>query len=132
MPSPRPTSAIRSIRAINRSKPTPPLTRLTPPSAPQTRLSSSAHGDHHEDHYDPPSGWLWGVPPGETYKKEGWEGIWIYGFFGSLILGAVAYAYKPDTSGRGGSRIQTWALEEARRRLEAEGILKDPSPEKGK
>jgi hypothetical protein len=25
-------------------------------------------------------------------------------------------------------RIQTWALEEARRRLEAEGILPDPSP----
>ncbi|KAI9743738.1 MAG: hypothetical protein M1835_002864, partial [Candelina submexicana] len=130
MPPPRPTTAaLRSLRALTRSsKPTtpPPLTRLTPPpSTLQTRLSSSAHHDH-EDHYDPPSGWLWGVPPGETYKKEGWEGIWIYGFFGSLILGAVAYAYKPDTS------IQTWALEEARRRLEAEGILKDPSPdEKG-
>jgi hypothetical protein len=26
-----------------------------------------------------------------------------------------------------GNRIQTWALEEARRRLEAEGILKEPS-----
>jgi len=26
-----------------------------------------------------------------------------------------------------GRRIQTWALEEARRRLEAEGILPDPS-----
>ena len=26
------------------------------------------------------------------------------------------------------SRIQTWALEEARRRLEAEGILEDPNP----
>ena len=26
--------------------------------------------------------------------------------------------------------IQTWALEEARRRLEIEGILEDPSPEK--
>ena len=25
-----------------------------------------------------------------------------------------------------GNRIQTWALEEARRRLEAEGILPDP------
>lgn len=29
-------------------------------------------------------------------------------------------------------RIQTWALEEARRRLEAEGILEDPSPGTGK
>jgi hypothetical protein len=36
-----------------------------------------------------------------------------------------------ETSGRvelvlTGLRIQTWALEEARRRLEAEGILEDP------
>ena len=28
-----------------------------------------------------------------------------------------------------GDRIQTWALEEARRRLEAEGILPDPDDE---
>ncbi|OCK80155.1 hypothetical protein K432DRAFT_382486 [Lepidopterella palustris CBS 459.81] len=84
----------------------------------------SASGSH-EDHYDPPSGWLWGVPPGQKYQKEGWENVWIYGFFGSLGLGVVAYAYKPDTS------IQTWALEEARRRLEAEGILADPGLKKG-
>ncbi|KAL8889882.1 MAG: hypothetical protein Q9215_002918 [Flavoplaca cf. flavocitrina] len=51
--------------------------------------------DAHSSHYDPPSGWLWGIPPGEKKEKEG---------------------------------IQTWALEEARRRLEAEGILPDPSP----
>merc|ERR1712230_249449 len=47
------------------------------------------------------------------------ENIWYYGFFGSLVFGLVGYCYKPDTS------IQTWALEEARRRLEAEGILED-------
>ncbi|AEO58980.1 hypothetical protein MYCTH_2315578 [Thermothelomyces thermophilus ATCC 42464] len=70
--------------------------------------------------YDPPSGWLWGVRPGEKYQNEGWEGPFIYGFWGSLIVFAIAYAWKPDTS------IQTWALEEARRRLEAEGILEDP------
>jgi len=29
-------------------------------------------------------------------------------------------------------RIQTWALEEARRRLEAEGILPDPQAEGAK
>lgn len=74
----------------------------------------------HEDHYDPPSGWLWGIKPGEKPEKEGWENVFIYGFFGSLIFGAVGYSFKPDTS------IQTWALEEARRRLEAEGILKEP------
>jgi hypothetical protein len=55
--------------------------------------------DHaHEDHYDPPSGWLFGVKPGEKPEKEGWENVWIWGFFGSLGLGVVAYAFKPDTS----------------------------------
>ncbi|KAK4044218.1 ESSS subunit of NADH:ubiquinone oxidoreductase-domain-containing protein [Parachaetomium inaequale] len=74
--------------------------------------------------YDPPSGWLWGVRPGEKYQNEGWEGPFFYGFWGSIIVFAVAYAWKPDTS------IQTWALEEARRRLEAEGILEDPETKK--
>ncbi|KAL8907257.1 MAG: hypothetical protein Q9207_001498 [Kuettlingeria erythrocarpa] len=83
-----------------------------------TTLQRSGDGAH--SHYDPPSGWLWGIPPGEKREKEGWEGVWIYGFFGGLMMGVVAYAYKPDTS------IQTWALEEARRRLESEGILPDP------
>ena len=52
----------------------------------------------HEDHFDPPSGWLWGIKPGEKPEKEGWENVFIYGFFGSLIFGAVGYAFKPDTS----------------------------------
>ncbi|KAF2161718.1 hypothetical protein M409DRAFT_27776 [Zasmidium cellare ATCC 36951] len=90
----------------------------------QRQLTSTAvrsAGDHaHEDHYDPPGGWLFGVKPGEKYENEGWENVWFYGFFGSLLFGVVGYCYKPDTS------IQTWALEEARRRLEAEGILEDP------
>lgn len=54
--------------------------------------------DAHGSHYDPPSGWLFGVPPDEKYKKEGWENIWVYGFWGSLGLAVVAYAYKPDSS----------------------------------
>lgn len=55
-------------------------------------------GDHaHEDHYDPPTGWLWGVKPGEKYENEGWENVWFYGFFGSLLFGVVGYCYKPDT-----------------------------------
>ena len=74
--------------------------------------------------------------------KEGWENVWYLGFFGSLILAGVAYVFKPDTSyvvfvirEKSGkeklrtdilNRIQTWALEEARRRLEMEGILEDP------
>ncbi|KAL4989085.1 ESSS subunit of NADH:ubiquinone oxidoreductase-domain-containing protein [Aspergillus falconensis] len=77
-------------------------------------------GADHGDHYDPPTGYLFGVKPGQKYVKEGWENIWYYGFIGSLLVAGVAYVFKPDTS------IQTWALEEARRRLEAEGILEDP------
>ncbi|KAL4910664.1 hypothetical protein BDW74DRAFT_141581 [Aspergillus multicolor] len=71
-------------------------------------------------HYDPPTGYLFGVKPGQKYVKEGWENVWYYGFIGSLLVAGVAYVFKPDTS------IQTWALEEARRRLEAEGILEEP------
>ncbi|EED24277.1 conserved hypothetical protein [Talaromyces stipitatus ATCC 10500] len=82
----------------------------------QSTLRSADHGNH----YDPPSGWLFGVKPGQKYVKEGWENIWYIGFIGSLVAAGVAYVFKPDTS------IQTWALEEARRRLEAEGILEDP------
>ncbi|PVH95235.1 hypothetical protein DM02DRAFT_601181 [Periconia macrospinosa] len=81
-----------------------------------TQTRAGGHGPS----YDPPSGWLFGVKPGEKYQKEGWETVWTYGFYGSILFAVVAYAFKPDTS------IQTWALEEARRRLEAEGILPDP------
>ncbi|KAI1613574.1 NADH:ubiquinone oxidoreductase 11.6kD subunit [Exophiala viscosa] len=76
----------------------------------------AAHGEHgHDDHFDPPSGWLWGQRPGEKYEKEGWEPFaWI--FTASWIIAIAAYTMKEDTS------IQTWALEEARRRLEKEGF----------
>ncbi|OJJ49371.1 hypothetical protein ASPZODRAFT_129819 [Penicilliopsis zonata CBS 506.65] len=50
------------------------------------------------DHYDPPSGYLFGVKPGQKYVKEGWENIWYYGFIGSLLVAGVAYVFKPDTS----------------------------------
>ncbi|KAJ5280980.1 hypothetical protein N7478_006352 [Penicillium angulare] len=82
----------------------------------RSNLRAADHGDH----YDPPTGWLFGVKPGQKYVKEGWENIWYYGFIGSFLVAGVAYVFKPDTS------IQTWALEEARRRLEAEGILEEP------
>ncbi|EEH18003.1 hypothetical protein PABG_00566 [Paracoccidioides brasiliensis Pb03] len=84
---------------------------------------NSLRGDH-GDHFDPPTGWLWGVKPGHKYVKEGWEGLWTYGFVGSLLVASIVYCFKPDTS------IQTWALEEARRRLEKEGILEDPDARK--
>lgn len=51
----------------------------------------------HDSHFDPPSGWLFGVKPGEKYEKEGWENLYYYGFCGSLLVGVVGYAYKPDT-----------------------------------
>ncbi|TGO38860.1 hypothetical protein BHYA_0066g00490 [Botrytis hyacinthi] len=83
-------------------------------------ITAARKSADHGDHYEPPSGWLFGVKPGEKAEKEGWENLWVYGFFGTCAFGIVGYAVKPDTS------IQTWALEEARRRLEAEGILKEP------
>lgn len=95
------------------------LTRTFATTAEHKSSGGGAHDDHggHDSHYDPPGGWLWGLRPGEQYEKEGWENLFIYGFMGSFVVAGVAYAFKPDTS------IQTWALEEARRRLEAEGIL---------
>ena len=59
---------------------------------------SSLRAADHGDHYDPPSGYLFGVKPGQKYVKEGWENIWYYGFIGSLLVAGVAYIFKPDTS----------------------------------
>lgn len=59
-----------------------------------TQRSAGAHGPQ----YDPPTGWLFGVKPGEKPVKEGWEFLAIYGFGGSLLVFAMAYAFKPDTS----------------------------------
>ena len=86
-----------------------PITHTAPSHSfrPTSRALSSAHPasstdtEHpapHSEHYDPPSGWLFNVPPGEKYKKEGWENLWVWGFWGSLGLAVVGYAYKPDTS----------------------------------
>lgn len=79
-----------------------PTTLLYPLSFRSTRAFSQSKavkgGDaHHGDHYDPPSGWLFGVKPGEKYEKEGWEGVWYWGFYGSIAFAVVAYAFKPDT-----------------------------------
>ncbi|RMD43903.1 hypothetical protein DV735_g1242, partial [Chaetothyriales sp. CBS 134920] len=81
-------------------------------------------GDHHHegDHYDPPGGWLWGVRPGEKYEKEGWERIFTWFYIVPIVVGTIVYVNKEDTT------IQTWALEEARRRLDKDGLLADPFP----
>ncbi|KAI0390327.1 ESSS subunit of NADH:ubiquinone oxidoreductase-domain-containing protein [Xylariaceae sp. FL0594] len=111
----RPTAAaVRATRAALQQSPT-SISAATRQFTASAR-TSGAHGPQ----YDPPTGWLFGVKPGEKYQKEGWETPFFYGFCGSILLAGVAYGFKPDTS------IQTWALEEARRRLEAEGILEDP------
>ncbi|CAD6446493.1 477b03a4-87cb-45d6-94fe-abdbdc2e73c8 [Sclerotinia trifoliorum] len=113
-------SKMSFTRAIPRAS---TIIRTQTPVLNQARnLSSTAarKSADHGDHYDPPTGWLFGVKPGEKPEKEGWENLWVYGFFGACAFGVVGYAVKPDTS------IQTWALEEARRRLEVEGILKEP------
>ncbi|KAI8942764.1 hypothetical protein NX059_000808 [Plenodomus lindquistii] len=106
-------NALRATRALR----TLPLRTAAPL---RTFSQSPIVKGGHEHSYDPPTGWLFGVKPGEQYEKEGWEGIMFWGFGGSFAFAIIAYAFKPDTS------IQTWALEEARRRLEAEGILVDP------
>ena len=61
------------------------------------RHMSSSHG--HESPYDQPTGWFLNQNPAEpAAKKEAWENIMYWGFFGSLFAAGVAYAYKPDTS----------------------------------
>ncbi|ESK87879.1 nadh dehydrogenase 1 beta subcomplex [Moniliophthora roreri MCA 2997] len=69
-------------------------------------------------HFNEPSGWLFGekpLPPGQKRVKEGWENIWYIGMFGSMAFAAVMLYYKPDTS------VQTWALKEAKERMEVRG-----------
>ncbi|KAM3079721.1 hypothetical protein ACMFMG_006130 [Clarireedia jacksonii] len=84
-------------RALSLSKPTTATTTtsITRRTFTSTRTNRSAD---HGDHYDPPSGWLFGVKPGEKAEKEGWENIWVYGFLGTCAFGIVGYAVKPDTS----------------------------------
>lgn len=83
------TAAVRRIAATSTST----VGRRNLSSTPR-RLGGDAHA--HGDHYDPPSGWLFGVQPGK-YQQEGWEKVWFWGFFGSLGMAGLAYCYKPDT-----------------------------------
>ncbi|KAG7099288.1 hypothetical protein E1B28_001147 [Marasmius oreades] len=76
--------------------------------------------------YNEPSGWLFGEkppPPGLKRVKESWENIWYIGMFGSMAFAGVVLYYKPDTS------IQTWALQEAKNRMEARGEKYKYEPE---
>ncbi|KAL2888387.1 NADH ubiquinone oxidoreductase 11.6kD subunit [Ceratocystis lukuohia] len=122
---PRFRTALRCLRptggpavGLSRTASSPVAVRGFATSA--ARLGGGGNGNN----FDPPTGWLWGVKPGEKAEKEGWEGPVYYVFLPSFVVLAIALAFKPDTS------LDTWALEEARRRLEKEGILPDPFPEK--
>ncbi|KAF9499718.1 hypothetical protein BDN71DRAFT_1502623 [Pleurotus eryngii] len=84
-------------------------------SLPTAGRRNASHG---APQYNEPSGWLFGEkppPPGQKRVKEDWENIWVIGMFGSMAFATVMLYYKPDTS------IQTWALEEAKARMEARG-----------
>jgi hypothetical protein len=72
-------------------------------------------------------------PPGQKRVREDWEMPWYLGMFGGMGVFGVLYYYKPDTRyvltmrwSSGCSfhfvfSIQTWALAEAKARMEARG-----------
>lgn len=91
----RPAAATASLRPVTRA-------------FSQSQVVKGGHGTS----YDPPSGWLFGVKPGEKYEKEGWEGPMYWGFCGSLILATIAYAFKPDTRYVHRKRDQRAAIKE--------------------
>lgn len=78
-------------------------------------------------------------PPGQKRKREDWEVIWYVGMFGSMATAAVLMYYKPDTrcvfifltripSLTFTRSIQTSALAEAKKRMEARGEATDYVP----
>ncbi|KAL1951640.1 hypothetical protein VTO73DRAFT_789 [Trametes versicolor] len=78
------------------------------------RYASHGHGPH----YNEPTGYFLSekpLPAGQKRKKESWENVWYIGMYGSMGVAAVLLYYKPDTS------IKSWALEEAKARMEARG-----------
>lgn len=115
--------SIAPLRAVRCARQPAAAATLRSFSVTARQRGGAGHGN--ESQFEPPSGWLWGIKPGEKPEPEGWE--WpMYIFCGSLVVAGVALAFKPDTS------VSTWALEEARRRLEAEGVLPDPTASENK
>ncbi|KAF8609448.1 hypothetical protein BDV93DRAFT_602115 [Ceratobasidium sp. AG-I] len=88
-------------------------------------LTSSRRYASGAPHYNQPTGYLFGEkppPPGQKRKREDWELLWYGGMFGGMLFGGVLLYYKPDTS------IQTWALREAKERMEARGEKAEYKP----
>ncbi|KIK06927.1 hypothetical protein K443DRAFT_673818 [Laccaria amethystina LaAM-08-1] len=82
------------------------------------RLRGARFASHETPQFNEPSGWLFGEkapPPGQKRVKEDWENVWYFGMFGSMLFATVLIYYKPDSS------IQTWALKEAKERMEVRG-----------
>lgn len=96
MPAVRPSTVVRATRALQQQSQSASSTGATTTlrNFSATPRPAASHGPQ----YDPPTGWLFGVKPGEKYQKEGWETPFIYGFCGSLVIAAIAYGFKPDTS----------------------------------
>lgn len=86
--------AIAPIRAARRQ----PVLASSVSAARSFAATARQRGGHGgESQFEPPSGWLWGVKPGEKAEPEGWE--WpTYIFIGSLVATGVALAFKPDTT----------------------------------
>ncbi|KAG0369214.1 ESSS subunit of NADH:ubiquinone oxidoreductase-domain-containing protein [Gamsiella multidivaricata] len=85
---------------------------------PFRRAVQLRRGGGHAEGYNQPTGYLFGekpLPPGAKRVKEDWEGIFLYGFMGSMAAGAALIYYKPDTN------MQNWAMKEAKARMEARG-----------
>ena len=90
-------TTMNSVRAATSASRT-ALTASARTAAPRRAFSQSqTKRSGHGPSYDPPSGWLFGVKPGEQYEKEGWENAMYWGFGGACAFGVVAYAFKPDT-----------------------------------
>jgi len=82
------------------------------------QVASKRFASHGAPHYNEPSGNLFGEKPpapGQKRVKEDWENIWYIGMYGTLGVASLLLYYKPDTS------IQSWALKEAKARMEARG-----------
>ncbi|TFK41092.1 Ndufb11, NADH dehydrogenase 1 beta subcomplex subunit [Crucibulum laeve] len=93
-------------------------TTLRAARAAAPRLQSRRFASHEAPQYNEPTGFLFGekpLAPGQKRVKESWENPWYLGMFGTMGLACVLMYYKPDSS------IQSWALKEAKERMEARG-----------
>ena len=85
--------AVRPSAALARA-----ATRALKPQAASRSFSVTTRRQGGGSDFDPPTGWLFGVKPGEKYEKEGWELPFFTLFCGGLVGAGVVLAFKPDTS----------------------------------